>query len=138
MTPVAELQESETKSSKIEKQAWQVRTGRSSIAPLAAQPLFADVLLEVDSAEKGRRKWAAISTILLQSLLLGAVLIAIDVYRGTANRVAVCNFLGCAATAAATAIGSSSSAEGDTASSERHFGRAAASTGQDPTKDRND
>ena len=75
MTPVAELQESETKSSKIEKQAWQVRTGRLSIAPLAAQPLFADVLLEVDSAEKGRRKWAAISTILLQSLLLGAVLI---------------------------------------------------------------
>ena len=64
---------------------------------------------------------------------------AIDVYRGTANRVAVCNFLGCAATAAATAIGSSSSAEGDTtASSERRFGRAAASTGQDPPKDRND
>jgi periplasmic protein TonB len=75
MTPVAELQESETESPKIEKQAWQVRAGRSSIPPLAAQPLFADVLLEVDSAEKGRRKWAAISTILLQSLLLGAVLI---------------------------------------------------------------
>lgn len=75
MTPVAELQESETESPKIEKQAWQVRAGRSSIPALAAQPLFADVLLEVDSAEKGRRKWAAISTILLQSLLLGAVLI---------------------------------------------------------------
>jgi protein TonB len=75
MTPVAELQQTEIESPKTEKQAWQVRAGRSSIPPLAAQPLFADVLLEVDIAEKGRRKWAAISTILLQSLLLGAVLI---------------------------------------------------------------
>jgi periplasmic protein TonB len=74
MTPVAELEQTETQSTKIKEQAWQARVGRSAIPPVAAPSLFADVLLEVDSTEKRRRKWAAISTILLQTLFVGAVL----------------------------------------------------------------
>jgi protein TonB len=74
MTPVAELEQTETQSTKIKEQAWQARVGRSAIPPVAAPSLFADVLLEVDSTEKRRRKWAAISTVLLQTLFVGAVL----------------------------------------------------------------
>jgi protein TonB len=37
--------------------------------------LFADVLLEVDSAETKRRKWAAASSIIFQSLIIGALLV---------------------------------------------------------------
>jgi protein TonB len=45
-------------------------------APRIVQPvLFSSVLLEVDRTEKRRRGWAAISSVVLQSLLLGTLLI---------------------------------------------------------------
>jgi protein TonB len=37
--------------------------------------LFADVLLEVDGSERRRRKWAAFSSVMFQSLLLGFALL---------------------------------------------------------------
>lgn len=75
MTPVAELHEIEAQPTRIEDETWQLKSGKAPISPIELQPLFFDVLLEVDSAEKRRRKWAAVSTILLQALLVGAVLI---------------------------------------------------------------
>jgi len=40
-----------------------------------APTLFADVLLEPDRAEKQRRKWSAVTSIILQSVLVGVALI---------------------------------------------------------------
>src|ERR1700676_2871930 len=75
MTPIAELNEIEAQPRRIEDEIWQVKSGKAPTSPIEPQPLFADVLLEVDSAEKHRRKWAAVSTIVLQTLFVGAVLI---------------------------------------------------------------
>lgn len=41
---------------------------------MAQRPMFADSLLEVDSAEKGRRKWSAVTSIVLQCLVIGVML----------------------------------------------------------------
>src|SRR5271165_4606922 len=71
MAPVAELQEVAIQSPKTEPQ---VKTDMQSIPRLTAPSFFANVLLEVDATEKRRRKWSAISTIILQALFLGAVL----------------------------------------------------------------
>jgi protein TonB len=75
MTPVAELHEIEAQPTGIEDEIWQMKSGKAPISPIESPPLFGDVLLEVDSTEKRRRKWAAVSTIVLQTLLVGAVLI---------------------------------------------------------------
>ena len=75
MTPVAELNEIEAQPTRIEDQPWQAKSRKAPTSPIEPQLLFADVLLEVDSAEKRRRKWAAASTIVLQALFVGAVLI---------------------------------------------------------------
>jgi protein TonB len=40
-----------------------------------APPIFADVLLEVDSAEKKRRRWSALSSVVLQCVMLATALI---------------------------------------------------------------
>ncbi len=50
-------------------------TSKSSPRPFVPPLLFADVLLELDSAEKRRRKWSAVSSITLQCLLLGLALV---------------------------------------------------------------
>lgn len=42
--------------------------------PDAGSGLFSDVLLETDSSER-RRRWSALSSVLLQSLMLGLALI---------------------------------------------------------------
>jgi len=44
-------------------------------APRAGANFFADVLLEVDSTERRRRKWSAVSSLTLQCLMLATVLI---------------------------------------------------------------
>jgi len=44
-------------------------------APHAGPGFFANVLLEVDSTERRRRKWSAVSSLLLQTLMLGSLLI---------------------------------------------------------------
>lgn len=43
--------------------------------PAVRPSFFADVLLEVDRSEKRRRRWAAIASVILQSLILGTLLI---------------------------------------------------------------
>jgi periplasmic protein TonB len=50
-------------------------TSRSSPRLFVPPLLFADVLLEVDSTEKWRRKLSAVSSITLQCLVLGVVLV---------------------------------------------------------------
>jgi len=44
-------------------------------APHAGPGFFANVLLEVDRTERRRRKWSAVSSLVLQSLMLAALLI---------------------------------------------------------------
>jgi protein TonB len=44
-------------------------------APHAAPGFFSNVLLEVDSTERRRRKWSAFSSLMLQSLMLAGLLI---------------------------------------------------------------
>src|SRR5215831_8094707 len=43
--------------------------------PFVAPALFSDVLLEVDSAEKKSRRWSALSSVVLQFLMLATALI---------------------------------------------------------------
>lgn len=43
--------------------------------PFVAPTLFADVLLEVDSAERKRRRWSALSSVVLQCVMLATALI---------------------------------------------------------------
>jgi hypothetical protein len=50
-------------------------TSKSSPLPFVQPLLFADVLLEADSTEKWRRKLSALSSITLQCLVLGVVLV---------------------------------------------------------------
>jgi protein TonB len=45
------------------------------LAPRAGANFFASVLLEVDSTERRRRKWSAVSSLTLQCLMLATVLI---------------------------------------------------------------
>ncbi|MGA9041426.1 MAG: energy transducer TonB [Terriglobales bacterium] len=68
MTTLMEVQEQENRE--------QIQPDREMLAPLpASPPLFADVLLEPDGTEKRRRKWAAVTSITFQCVLLGVVLI---------------------------------------------------------------
>ena len=49
--------------------------GKLPPPPFIPPALFADVLLEVDSTERKRRGWSALSSVILQCLMLGAALI---------------------------------------------------------------
>jgi protein TonB len=71
MSPVTELYPPE-----IQEQIRPQVLGKKSASATPLQPaLFADVLLELDSAEKGRRKWAAASSLIFQTLVIGTLLI---------------------------------------------------------------
>jgi periplasmic protein TonB len=71
MTTMTEVHEPETR----EQVTRETDTSKSSPLPFDQPLLFADVLLEVDSAEKWRRKLSAVSSITLQCLVLGVVLV---------------------------------------------------------------
>src|SRR5450631_637580 len=70
MPTMIEVHEPETS----EQPVLEVETPESMLAPFVGPALFADVLLEPDSAERGRRKWSALSSIALQCLLIGVAL----------------------------------------------------------------
>jgi|HubBroStandDraft_6_1064221.scaffolds.fasta_scaffold41979_5 protein TonB len=71
MSTVLEVHDTETeKASRPE-----VRSINSPAARIVQPFLFSSVLLEVDSLGKRRRRWAAISSVAFQSLILGTLLI---------------------------------------------------------------
>lgn len=53
----------------------EVTLSKPPARPPVYPTLFADVLLEVDSAEKSRRRWSAASSIVFQCVLLGLILV---------------------------------------------------------------
>jgi len=70
MTTLMEVHEPEV----LERTVPEINVHKSP-PPFIPPALFADVLLEVDSAEGERRKWSALSSVVLQCLLLGVALI---------------------------------------------------------------
>jgi protein TonB len=70
MSPVTELHEPD-----ILEQIPQVPTSQSATAIAMEPPLFADVLLELDSTEKRWRGWAAVFSVILQSLVVGSLMV---------------------------------------------------------------
>src|SRR3954452_10448448 len=72
MTTLAELHEQDL----LERMQEEVtKTAPPLLAPRAGANFFADVLLEVDSTERRRRKWSAFGSLALQCLMLATVLI---------------------------------------------------------------
>jgi protein TonB len=71
MTTMSEVHEPEIRQRPEPKAVSHESPATSFVEP----PLFANVLLEVDSTEKLRRKCSAVSSFLLESLVLGVVLI---------------------------------------------------------------
>jgi hypothetical protein len=53
----------------------EVPTSQSATAIAMETPLFADVLLDLDSTEKRWRGWAAVSSLILQSLVVGSLMV---------------------------------------------------------------
>jgi protein TonB len=70
MPTMIEVHEPETS----ERPVFELETPKSTLAPFVGPALFADVLLEPDNEERGRRKWSALSSIALQCLLIGVAL----------------------------------------------------------------
>jgi|HubBroStandDraft_6_1064221.scaffolds.fasta_scaffold00975_2 hypothetical protein len=101
MSAVLELQEKQE--TEVEKPSWPAAVPSARVAARELQPLlFADVLLEVDGAEKRRRGLAAISSTVLQSLLPGDFAgRPADVYRSSSEATTVNAAGGSAATPAA-------------------------------------
>jgi protein TonB len=78
MTTMTEVHEPEI----LELVIRETDTSKSSPLPIVQPLLFADVLLELDSTEKWRRKLSALSSITLQCLVLGVVLVVPLMFTG--------------------------------------------------------